>query len=117
MMRTLLRRIDSDILADNAARAALREPLPAYPRLRQAWIMMFFKKDSRLYRDLLNRRSFIPLDECENLAARVFRIGADASRADVAKFGGDPAHFAPIRPVFLPRECTRCSLLFFWFLL
>ncbi|KAM0747036.1 hypothetical protein T439DRAFT_329300 [Meredithblackwellia eburnea MCA 4105] len=89
LMQNLLRRLDFDIVELNSLRDAVSPPLPHLSRVKQAWIMMFFKKDSRLYRDLISRRGFYDIDEY------------------IAKFGGDVTHFAPHRPIWLPIQYQK----------
>ncbi|KAM0748144.1 hypothetical protein T439DRAFT_75196 [Meredithblackwellia eburnea MCA 4105] len=88
LMQNLLRRIEADLSGLNAQRKLRRQA--QYPELDNAWLMMFFKKDSRLMSHLENRRGFQLLDNYLEKYPK-----------------SDPAHFAPIRPVFLPPEYLK----------
>ncbi|KAL8283905.1 hypothetical protein RQP46_005337 [Phenoliferia psychrophenolica] len=86
LMQNLLRRIEEDISGMNRQRKSQKEK--SYPELDTAWLMMFFKKDSRLMNHLEHRRGFSFLED-------FLELHPDADRDN----------FAPIRSAFLPTEC------------
>lgn len=87
LMQTFIRRIQQDIVDANEFR--LTRGLSPFPKLREAWVILFHKKTSKLVRDLVSRRGFMPLEDY------------------LEKYGGDSRNYFPIREVFLPPQFTK----------
>ncbi|GJN91585.1 hypothetical protein Rhopal_004608-T1 [Rhodotorula paludigena] len=61
LIASLVRHVDGDIKATNAARAVRGEQ--PYPELARVWTMLFFKRDSRVLTSLVKKRGFMYLED------------------------------------------------------